>query len=263
MCRPVGIRLAWVGCASGSLGLRTRTPRCERSSSGWSVSTSGWRPNASGWVGRTSGCGPNANGSRRSTSGCAVRWRRCAGRPSARPPRSPKATPSPTPSGAGRKPGAAYGTRAHRRPPEHVDQVVAVGLPGCCPGCGGELVAGTGGDAVSGGAAAHPAAGDLLLGPGRPLPVVRPQGAAPPPGADLGCAGRGRHPAWSPGGGVGGLAQQGLGHAGRQGRQAAWPPRPSGHPGRGHPGHRPRRAALPADLPGLGPGGAGQPGGRA
>jgi Transposase IS66 family/zinc-finger binding domain of transposase IS66 len=30
-------------------------------------------------------------------------------------------------------------TRAHRRPPEHVDQVVPVGLPACCPGCGGEL----------------------------------------------------------------------------------------------------------------------------
>jgi transposase len=45
-----------------------------------------------------------------------------------------------TPKRAGRKPGAAYGRRAHRRPPERVDQVVAVGLPACCPGCGGELV---------------------------------------------------------------------------------------------------------------------------
>jgi uncharacterized membrane protein YccC len=51
-----------------------------------------------------------------------------------------KGDPIANPKRAGRKPGAAYGTRAHRRPPEHVDQVVAVGLPGCCPGCGGELV---------------------------------------------------------------------------------------------------------------------------
>jgi len=51
-----------------------------------------------------------------------------------------KGDPIANPKGAGRKPGAAYGTRAHRRPPEHIDQVVAVGLPGCCPGCGGELV---------------------------------------------------------------------------------------------------------------------------
>jgi hypothetical protein len=50
-----------------------------------------------------------------------------------------KGDPVPNPKRSGRKPGAAYGTRAHRRPPEHVDQVVVVGLPGCCPGCGGEL----------------------------------------------------------------------------------------------------------------------------
>jgi transposase len=48
--------------------------------------------------------------------------------------------PTPNPRRAGRKPGAAYGTRAHRRPPERVDEVVTVGLPACCPGCGGELV---------------------------------------------------------------------------------------------------------------------------
>jgi transposase len=47
--------------------------------------------------------------------------------------------PTPDPKRAGRKPGAAHGTHAHRRPPERVDRVVAVGLPGCCPGCGGEL----------------------------------------------------------------------------------------------------------------------------
>src|SRR5512132_3165331 len=50
-----------------------------------------------------------------------------------------KGDPTPNPKRSGRTPGAAYGTRAHRRPPEHVDQVVTVGLPACCPGCGGEL----------------------------------------------------------------------------------------------------------------------------
>ena len=50
-----------------------------------------------------------------------------------------KGDPTPNPKRSGRRPGAAYGTRAHRRPPEHVDQVVMVRLPACCPGCGGEL----------------------------------------------------------------------------------------------------------------------------
>ena len=51
-----------------------------------------------------------------------------------------KGDPTPNAKRCGRKPGGAYGTRAHRRPPQRVDQVVAVGLPECCPGCGGELV---------------------------------------------------------------------------------------------------------------------------
>jgi transposase len=50
-----------------------------------------------------------------------------------------KGDPSPTPKRPGRRPGAAYGTRANRQPPEHVDQVAEVGLPACCHGCGGEL----------------------------------------------------------------------------------------------------------------------------
>lgn len=50
-----------------------------------------------------------------------------------------KGDPTPHPRRSGRKPGAAYGTRGHRQPPEHVDRVVTVGLPACCPGCGGEL----------------------------------------------------------------------------------------------------------------------------
>ena len=53
-----------------------------------------------------------------------------------------KGDPTPHHRRPGRKPGAAYGTRAHRQPPEpeHVDQVVTVALPARCPGCGGELV---------------------------------------------------------------------------------------------------------------------------
>jgi transposase len=51
-----------------------------------------------------------------------------------------KGAPKPNPKRAGRRPGAAYGVGGHRRPPQRVDQVVTVQLPGCCPGCGGELV---------------------------------------------------------------------------------------------------------------------------
>jgi transposase len=43
------------------------------------------------------------------------------------------------PKRSGRKPGAAYGIRAHRHPPGRVDRTVTVGLPACCPDCGGEL----------------------------------------------------------------------------------------------------------------------------
>ena len=52
-----------------------------------------------------------------------------------------KGDPKADPRRAGRKPGPAHGRHAHRQPPERVDRVVVVGLPGCCPGCGGELVA--------------------------------------------------------------------------------------------------------------------------
>ncbi len=41
---------------------------------------------------------------------------------------------------AGRKPGEAYGTKAHRTEPEHVDRVVQVGLPERCPCCEGSEV---------------------------------------------------------------------------------------------------------------------------
>ena len=51
-----------------------------------------------------------------------------------------KGAPTSNPKRAGRRPGAAYGQRAWRRPPQRVDRAVTVALPGCCPGCGGELV---------------------------------------------------------------------------------------------------------------------------
>lgn len=45
------------------------------------------------------------------------------------------------PKRPGRKPGAAYGTRARREPPpdDRVDEVVEVGLPACCGDCGGTV----------------------------------------------------------------------------------------------------------------------------
>lgn len=45
------------------------------------------------------------------------------------------------PAKSGRKPGQAYGTKARRLPPppERVDEVVEVGLPECCPDCGGQV----------------------------------------------------------------------------------------------------------------------------
>lgn len=48
----------------------------------------------------------------------------------------------PDPKRPGRKPGAAYGTKARRRPPEpeEIDEQRAAPLPDCCPDCGGEVV---------------------------------------------------------------------------------------------------------------------------
>jgi transposase len=44
-----------------------------------------------------------------------------------------------TPRLPGRKRGAAYGVRAHRRPPAHVDATYEAPLPPACPDCGGPL----------------------------------------------------------------------------------------------------------------------------
>jgi transposase len=98
-----------------------------------------------------------------------------------------KGDPAPHPKRPGRKPGVAYGTRAHRRPPEHVDQIVAVGWRGAARAAVASW-SWSGWRCSTRRAGVHPPAGDRLPGPGRPLPVVRPQGAAPSPGADLRCA---------------------------------------------------------------------------
>jgi len=43
------------------------------------------------------------------------------------------------PKRPGRKAGAAYGPRAHRRPPPHIDETYEVPLPACCPHCQGAV----------------------------------------------------------------------------------------------------------------------------
>jgi transposase len=48
-----------------------------------------------------------------------------------------KGPPKPDPKPPGRKPGAAYGPKAWRRVPEHIDAVVDVPLPAHCDHCGG------------------------------------------------------------------------------------------------------------------------------
>lgn len=44
-----------------------------------------------------------------------------------------------TPKRPGRKAGRAYGQRAHRRPPRHVDETYEAPLPPCCPDCHGAI----------------------------------------------------------------------------------------------------------------------------
>jgi transposase len=48
--------------------------------------------------------------------------------------------PKEHPERSGRKPGAAYGRAAHRRPPPHVDVIHDAPLPAQCPDCGGAVV---------------------------------------------------------------------------------------------------------------------------
>jgi transposase len=50
-----------------------------------------------------------------------------------------KGKPKKEPKKPGRKPGPDYGIKAHRLPPEHIDEVHEALLPGACPDCGGPL----------------------------------------------------------------------------------------------------------------------------
>ena len=50
-----------------------------------------------------------------------------------------KGEPERDPATPGRKSGEAYGTRAHRPIPDHVDEEIRVPLPDACPCCDGEL----------------------------------------------------------------------------------------------------------------------------
>jgi transposase len=50
-----------------------------------------------------------------------------------------KGPPKPEPKKPGRKPGKDYGTKAHREPPEQVDEVHEAPLPEQCPDCGGAV----------------------------------------------------------------------------------------------------------------------------
>jgi transposase len=50
-----------------------------------------------------------------------------------------KGPPKPDPKKPGRKPGPDYGTKAHRPPPERVDEVHEAPLPAVCPECGGAV----------------------------------------------------------------------------------------------------------------------------
>jgi transposase len=50
-----------------------------------------------------------------------------------------KQGPKPQPKKPGRKPGADYGTKAHRLPPEQIDETFEAPLPDACPDCGGSI----------------------------------------------------------------------------------------------------------------------------
>lgn len=50
-----------------------------------------------------------------------------------------KGPPKTDPKPPGRKPGDAYGLKAHRLPPDVIDEVIEAPLPSCCPDCGGPI----------------------------------------------------------------------------------------------------------------------------
>jgi transposase len=50
-----------------------------------------------------------------------------------------KQPPKAKPKKPGRKPGKDYGTKAHRPPPEQIDEIYEAPLPDACPDCGGPI----------------------------------------------------------------------------------------------------------------------------
>jgi transposase len=50
-----------------------------------------------------------------------------------------KGPPKPAPKKPGRKPGKDYGPKAHRQPPEQIDETHEAPLPDVCPDCGGPI----------------------------------------------------------------------------------------------------------------------------
>jgi transposase len=50
-----------------------------------------------------------------------------------------KRAPKPNPQKPGRKPGEDYGVKAHRLPPEQIDETYEAPLPDVCPDCGGRV----------------------------------------------------------------------------------------------------------------------------
>src|ERR1700719_5068915 len=50
-----------------------------------------------------------------------------------------KGPPKPKPKKPGRKPGADYGTKAHRLSPKQIDEILEAPLPPTCPDCGGDI----------------------------------------------------------------------------------------------------------------------------
>jgi transposase len=50
-----------------------------------------------------------------------------------------KQPPKPNPKKPGRKPGENYGAKAHRQPPEQIDETYEAPLPDACPDCGGAV----------------------------------------------------------------------------------------------------------------------------
>src|SRR5215472_17963014 len=50
-----------------------------------------------------------------------------------------KGPPQPEPKKPGRKAGKDYGVKAHRRPPENIDEIHEAPLPERCPDCGGPI----------------------------------------------------------------------------------------------------------------------------